>query len=346
MDSIIMLFVTAFLALVVAYKAELLSVNDGFFDQDNTKALRGFWCLVVIMVHVPAVYSNRIQDLIGSLAYIGVTFFFMTSGYGLTISTANSPNGTKGFWRRRLPKLIIVNLVLYFLGSLVYTLLLHATIGLNQVINANKWLVWLIACYFVFWIADQLFKNVFYRKLFTILTIFVCSVMIYFLQMRGIIAGTTWTTECYGFIWGVTLASFRLKFIETFSDKWLVKLVTSCCIALILGLLYLKLKPVPFWGDYILKIILGLAITLFVLIANTRVVIRNKLSLFLGSISLEIFLAHGYVLDLLNGIRQWGSSALYIVSAIILTVLIAYIAHLFSNNLLVRTDRLLQINRS
>ena len=50
-----------------------------FFDRENSGAMRGFWCLIVALVHVPAGYQNRLQDMIGSFAYVGVTFFFLTS---------------------------------------------------------------------------------------------------------------------------------------------------------------------------------------------------------------------------------------------------------------------------
>lgn len=43
----------------------------------------------------------------GSFAYIGVTFFFMTSAYGLKVGAKKNPDSTKVFWRRRLPKLLI-----------------------------------------------------------------------------------------------------------------------------------------------------------------------------------------------------------------------------------------------
>lgn len=78
-----------------------------FFNLTNTTAMRGFWCIIVILVHIPAVYQNRIQDLMGSFAYIGVTFFFMTSAYGLKVGAKKNPDSTKVFWRRRLPKLLM-----------------------------------------------------------------------------------------------------------------------------------------------------------------------------------------------------------------------------------------------
>ena len=52
--------------------------KDSFMSMEDTSFLRGFWCIIVVLVHVPAAYQNTIQDAMGSFAYIGVTFFFMT----------------------------------------------------------------------------------------------------------------------------------------------------------------------------------------------------------------------------------------------------------------------------
>lgn len=337
MNNLIMVLFCISLAVIILLRAELETVNDGFFDLDNSKAMRGFWCLVVILVHIPAVYSNRIQDMIGSFAYIGVTFFFLTSGYGLTLSRDRNPDGIKVFWRKRLPKLLIVNWLINLLFTAVFTALFHTEFSFIKIISLNKWIIWLLGCYFIFWIYNLIFKKAIYWKCFTVITICVCSVLIYFLQLQGTITSTTWTPECYGFIWGIILASNRTLFLKVFSNNWLRRLLISCCIALVLGLSYLKLKPIVFWGDYLLKIILGIAILLFVLIANTRIRFGNRINMFLGSISFEIYLVHGYVIDMLNGIRVWKYSAIYIMSCILLAVLVAYVVHLISNVLVMKT---------
>lgn len=81
MTYAIMGLVLLFMAFILIYKAKLTKDTSHFFNLTNTTAMRGFWCIIVILVHIPAVYQNRIQDLMGSFAYIGVTFFFMTSAY-------------------------------------------------------------------------------------------------------------------------------------------------------------------------------------------------------------------------------------------------------------------------
>ena len=82
--------------------------DNHFFDKENINALRGFWCLIVVLVHMPLLYQKKIQDMIGSFAYIGVTFFFMTSAYGLRFQIENNPEKINTFWQNRLPKLFYI----------------------------------------------------------------------------------------------------------------------------------------------------------------------------------------------------------------------------------------------
>lgn len=68
MTYAIMGLVLLFMAFILIYKAKLTKDTSHFFNLTNTTAMRGFWCIIVILVHIPAVYQNRIQDLMGSLA--------------------------------------------------------------------------------------------------------------------------------------------------------------------------------------------------------------------------------------------------------------------------------------
>ena len=81
----IMALIMLFLTFELLYKAKYSLDVVHLFDKQNSNAMRGFWCLIVILVHIPVPYQNRIQNMLGSFAYIGVTFFFMTSAYGLRL---------------------------------------------------------------------------------------------------------------------------------------------------------------------------------------------------------------------------------------------------------------------
>ena len=129
---------------------------------------------------------------------------------------------------------------------------------------------------------------------------------------------------------------FRIKniFIAKMKNKWTIKCLILCIFAVLLGMGYLKLKTVVFWGDYFLKILLGLSITIFMLAINTRVSIGNRVSNFLGSISYEIYLLHGAVFGLIATQLPSVSSGVFILLSILVTVVFSTIAHKFGRLLL------------
>ena len=76
MTMVIMLGIVIVLASIILMEISYNQQNNRFFDKENTNAMRGFWSLIIILVHIPVVYQNQIQDMLGSFAYIGVTFFY------------------------------------------------------------------------------------------------------------------------------------------------------------------------------------------------------------------------------------------------------------------------------
>jgi len=342
MDNVIMICILLFLLFDILYGAKLVDVNDKFFDLKNSQAMRGFWCIVVVLVHVPAAYHNRIQDMISSFGYIGVTFFFLTSAFGLTLSQLKKPGNIKAFWRKRLPKLLIVTWMISIVYALVRAVVYKSDIKILSLFSISGWVRWLIACYFAFWLSCVLLKKGNAWKIATCLLIIAGSLVIYYLKHTGVITTTTWETECYGFVWGVVLALVRDSFLKFFSDNWYFKTGAFMVISAILGVLYLKFKTIPFGGDYLLKILLGLAITVFILSSNTRVSLGNKVNMFLGEISFELYLCHGKVYHLMNDICQWKYSSVFIICSLLVSVLVAYIIHLIAN-IIVKTVKRIPI---
>lgn len=155
----IMAHIMLFLAFELLYKAEYRSDGTHLFDKRNNNAMRGFWCLIVIIVHIPAAYQNHIQDMLGSFAYIGVTFFFMTSAYGLRLGIEKSPDSIKYFWRKRLSRLLIP-MVLVNIISLIFSLIEGKRLSITALIRINGWVQWLLVCYVIFWIVNRFVKPI------------------------------------------------------------------------------------------------------------------------------------------------------------------------------------------
>lgn len=313
---LIMVLIALFLAATLLINAKLQPNNNHFFNKTNSNAMRGFWCLIVILVHIPMAYQNRIQDMIGSFAYIGVTFFFMTSAYGLKLGLEKDPESIKTFWRRRLPKLIIPCFLVNMVNVLI-SLFNGIELSVWNFISINVWVQWLLICYLIFWTAYRFISG---RYRDAIICVFVIAFSVVVYLFRNQIARTTWCPEIFGFVWGMILSKRKIEFCAWMNEGWFKKCTLFCVLAGVLGVGYLKFKPVVFWGDYLLKILLGLTIILFMLALNTRIEIGNKVNRFLGEISFEIYLIHGTVFGLISYFLPEINSGLFILISIAVTV--------------------------
>lgn len=200
-----------------------------------------------------------------------------------------------------------------------------------KVLNINLWVVWLLGCYLVFWLCNLIIHNKKYCNLIICVLVSTISLTFYILRETQVINSGTWCPESIGFVWGILLYTKYDKIKLFFTDKWIVKVVISLVLSLTLGLAYLKYKPVVFFGNYILKIALGLSILSLILILNSKIRIGNKIIYFLGNISFEVYLIHTSVFKIIKQTIPTVDSGLFICFSIILTVLLASIIHYISN---------------
>lgn len=157
LTNLIMIGLVLFLVSILIVGSKKQEDNH-FFDKENTNALRGFWCLIVVLIHIPLLYQNKIQDIIGSFAYIGVTFFFMTSAYGLRFQIENNPEKINTFWQNRLPKLLIPCAIVNIF-SVFFKIYTKEKVQLFELVKINDWVMWLIICYLFFWISYKVLRG-------------------------------------------------------------------------------------------------------------------------------------------------------------------------------------------
>ena len=284
-----------------------------FFDRENSGAMRGFWCLIVALVHVPAGYQNRLQDMIGSFAYVGVTFFFLTSAYGLRLAAEKRPESIRYFWRHRLPKLLVpcvlanaVRMAAYAAGG--------SRVSPWMLVRIGGWVRWLLVCYLIFWLCYR-FLSEKYRDWAVCGLAAVFSLAVYGMKPDT----TTWCPEVLGFAWGILLGRWKNRFTGWTDKGWLAKNAGLCLLAGILGAGYLMGKGIPFWGDYVLKIVLGVAILGFVLGLNTKISMGNRVSRLLGTISYEVFLLHDVSFFVLEKAFPGLNSGVFILMSLLVT---------------------------
>lgn len=319
----LMLVFVIFMAASVIYGLKFDRDKDSFMSFDDSNFLRGFWCIIVVLVHIPAVYQNRIQDMIGSFAYIGVTFFFMTSAYGLKYSMMHKNGYMEHFWRRRLPALLVPALI-----ANAFTVTMEK--GLNEMhfisfLNINGWVKVLLLYYAVFWIiyriAPKFFGGGYWQDIVMCLFVVMWSAIERFASLN---LNYGWVVERFGFLYGIIAANHADRIRRWMREKWLLKSGIFMVLSGILGVSYLKLKSVAVLGDYFLKIVLGITILAFMFEAISKLKVGNKLNSFLGNISYEIYLLHGGVFVLLGTIYKGMNSGMFEVVSMAVTVALAY----------------------
>lgn len=299
---------------------------SAFFTKEYTNFLKGLSALVVILVHVPEKFQNPVQDMMGSFAYVCVTFFFMVSAYGM-MKAAPSPSYLKHFWRNRLSSLLVPLLMINLL-SVLLSMVFGLDTGWRMLLAMNPYvsvlLQWCLAFYLV--------KRFRLPDLVLVAVVVLSSLVSYFFGgadaqgWRVQIFG--WPFERLGLVWGIFLYKY-FDGLTAFMNKYRVgRTLAFLGMSICLGVMYLKYKNYGFWGGYLLKIVLGLSIlsSLFILTCKWKIW-SFKPGQMLGDISYEVYLSHGFVMSLLAMLLPGINSHLFILLSILVTIMLSIVAH-------------------
>lgn len=292
--------------------------------------LKGVCCLVVIYVHFHGAYTNTLQDAIGSFGYIAVTLFFLISAYGMMLSSERKKDYLNHFWRNRLVALLIPCLCVNLVG-----------IALNFVEGSSEWhAIYQINGYvkvllqFCLWFyIIELCKRKWFPKrhqlgdCILIAGIVISSIFLYLFIYDDSSSTAGWCFERMGLVWGILLNRYYQPFVKWMDSHRCIKAVLLCVVSAVLGIAYLKYKMVWFWGAYLLKIVLGLFIILFLFTASSNRKIGNRFGLWLGNISYEVYLCHGMVREFLTYAMSELSSGMFILTTVIATLILSYFVH-------------------
>lgn len=292
--------------------------------------LKGVCCLVVIYVHFHGAYTNTLQDAIGSFGYIAVTLFFLISAYGMMLSSERKKDYLNHFWRNRLVALLIpclcVNLVGVALSFVEGSSEWHAIYQINGYVKVLlQFCLW-------FYIIELCKRKWFPKRhqlgdCILIAGIVISSIFLYLFIDDDSSSTAVWCFERMGLVWGILLNRYYQPFVKWMDSHRCIKAVLLCVVSAVLGIAYLKYKMVWLWGAYLLKIVLGLFIILFLFTATSNRKIGNRFGLWLGNISYEVYLSHGMVMGFLAYAMSELSSGMFILTTVIVTLILSYFVH-------------------
>lgn len=185
---------------VVFYGSKEAENQNGFMSREYTTIMKAVCCIIVILVHIPAAYTNRLQDAMGSFAYVCVTLFFLMSAYGMSLSKERRRNYMQHFWRNRLAALLIPQLLINICSTIwVY---INTQKEYASLFHINNYVVVLLGYCFWFWLVYQGRRWYGHRIANTLLVggVIISSLGSYFFMEKD---ANYWCYERWGLVWGV-----------------------------------------------------------------------------------------------------------------------------------------------
>ena len=282
-------------------KAKIDKEKSAIFSSKDSIALKGFFAMIIIFHHVGQSYfhSNKFINYLGG---IGVGVFFMLSAYGLFKSTEkNNFNYAKRLFLVKIPKLYLFQCIVNVIYCGIFN---HFSSSLKEILihifnfdvffgysltNWNSWFITTILIIYVLFaiclLFSKLIKKTQHKKYFIISVCSFIITLVYILTMNGIFKFPVLYVRCLlCFPLGLFVACFESAIIKLKEHK-ITHLIST---VFFFGMIILSYFFIP--DEHIITIFVCCLLVLLSIILDFS---YSKTMIFIGKISLEIYLFHG-----------------------------------------------------
>lgn len=344
--SITSFVVLSILILLLLHNVRFAGVKDVFEDAlslKNTITIRGVAAICVILTHTGVVPFYRHGFL-----FVGIFFFF--SGYGLMFSLKKKPGYLKGFFRNRLPSVIVP----YYTMNIFYIIALFG-LGFTPTIDmvfrsfflpmmkrslfiTSAWYVIAIVLFYVLF-------GIFFRyfKFFKAFLLTACGIAIYCMLCRHFGRSISWYGTTSLFLLGILFAQYYSNIYGIIKKKPFL-LSTLMLLLFVVGIIVDHQARGLF--KFFTHQISCSFFVLFVITLLYKFHIKSPLLGFWGKISYELYIAHHLVILFLNNSTinppwknsvyclHWDSQIGVALSTVAIATLIAFIMNRINQKLL------------
>lgn len=344
----IFLVLLALLLVVGAKFSKPREWQDEPFSLENSKSIQGFCAVAIIMHHLSQniAFAGKPVGALRMLVDAGVLFvgvFFFFSGYGLLKSLRSKENYLGGFFKKRLPSILVpfYSCILVFvltaalLGEKFKASTLFGYLSGWLLINSHMWYIVEIAIlYIAFFLIFKFIKNE--KVAFGVMGGFVCLLVVASLLLghgQYWLQGEWWFNSTLLFFVGMVISRFEAPLLK-FAKRFYLLLLPVFIAAF--GVLFsLNLKLLDSYSYYrntgasflCLSVQLP-TIILFVLIlllVMMKVKFQNPVLKFLGRVALELYLIHNLCMQYLRSplVMNVKSESMYILLVLAFAILLA-----------------------
>ena len=301
-------------------------VHDGkeYLSLDNSARIKGWLAVGVSLNHILHKIDRADMPFLNMLFWLYAIFFFF-NGYGTMYKIKSDANYLNSFLRKRVLKIFIPFLIVYFLTVLLnvllgerYTFIYILKCFFNgNPIASNLWYIELVFLYYLaIWVMGKTIKN----KSTMIIAGFAFIVLWYvFVIWRQL--SPHWMFTCLLIPVGMLFA-YKEDEAYAFLQKYQILLVIICGLIVAFG--YSKSIEYIFttYEGTAIAILSSVAFTILFLILNMHIQNKGIVLKFFGDISFEFYMIHGLFIDLLrNNYFYLDNDYAFVVIVILLSVL-------------------------
>ncbi len=305
------------------------------WSRGQAKALQAFAALMVILHHLVQTTTNYGKvpkgpvTLWNSFGILFTSIFFFFSGFGLYKRFKTGGNYLRDFRRRRFPRILIP----FLITNIIYICVLFssrisavwqgftAIFGI-PLLNGNAWFVIeLLLLYLAFYVSFRLIRSertaMICITLYTVLMI-TCSLLLGHSSgsvNRRWFMGEWWYNTTFLFVVGMFVAKHETRVRSVMEKRY--RLLLLLAVILLIGWYVLEQFVEGRFGYYkewaghpgypeklitlLVQIVLCILFLSVLLLVNLKVEFHNRVLLFLGGISYELYLIHGVFREVLPG---------------------------------------------
>lgn len=359
MDKLVYLCYPA-LAVVLFWGAKVYgrkTWNDGFMSLKQTKALQGFFALLIMFHHIGqktcASWLNPKFIIPGLELFVPIGYFFVgiflfCSGYGVYKSFKTKPGYLDGFLGKRIVPLIIA----YYASGIIF-LIVRLLVGEKmdlpqflyylsgaQLANYYAWFVIALPFFYLaFYLSFKFCKKegwaVFFNGLFLLVYVLIG---LHVDHNNWWMKGEWWYNSVHFFFIGLLFAKFEGKIVPKIKRHYVIYLiVTIIALYFLYGFSEFAQAFFSYYGenmrvdDKVFRRMVCLlsqvgaswcfVFTVFLL--TMKIKIGNKVLAFMGTITLEFYLIHGLFVELFGfNFLDVAPSVYYIKNVFLYTVVV------------------------
>ncbi len=304
-------------------------VESDVLSKGSTTALRGCAAITIVLHHLNnKVYNGGALSYFYYVGFIMCGLFFFLSGYGMKTSIKENKRCTTRILLRRISTVLIPYSIVYLI-YLIYKVGVM-NISFSQMIRnyskgvlvvENSWyVVAQILMYVFFYVAFKSSQKDKVR-IAVLLSLAIGYILFFKYALRW---GTWWYNSCVCFVLGVIFSEYESAIVNRLKKKvWIIG-------AFVLGGTTYLLTVTKLAGNQtLIKVATDQLSCAFFCIILVLICmhynVKNKVTIFLGEVSYEIYLLHGFYILLFKDILIVNNDILYVTLVFLCSIVSAVI---------------------